>query len=182
MKVLDASGSVYSVDVIEETTIGTLKHKIAMEGGIEVDRQRHIFLGKVLENHQTLKEVKAKHGCTIHLFQRPKGINPASVQRTPEVDEECEGGGALQANYVNGGNGMNTVLAFRMQLPGPSQPVMSIDGDAWQVVDATKYLFMVSVFLILLSIFQVMRIIVLLKRKLLLLVLMILLLVTINSV
>ncbi len=168
VKVLDASGSIYPVDVTEDTTIGDLKQKVAMESGVEIERQRHIFLGKVLENRQTLKGVNAKPGCTIHLFQRPKEIIPHVSA------EECEEG-TLQAIHINGGNGtsngnVNAFFAFSVQLPGSSQPVISIDAETLELEGAVRGLLMISACLIFLSILQSLRSLVLLKGKLLLLV------------
>ncbi len=162
VKILDASGSIYPVDVTEDTTIGDLKQKVAMESGIEIERQRHIYLGKVLENHQMLKGVNAKPGCTIHLFPRPKEIIP----HVPAVEREGE------AIHINGTNGtsnsdVNTIFAFSLQLPGSSQPVVSIDSQTLELDDAVRGLLMISTCLLFLSILQSLRALVLLKRTLL---------------
>eukprot|EP01084_Bolivina_argentea_P276179 471201_1 len=159
VKILDASGSIYPVDVTEDTTIGDLKQKVAMESGIEIERQRHIYLGKVLENHQMLKGVNAKPGCTIHLFPRPKEIIP----HVPAVEREGE------AIHINGTNGtsnsdVNTIFAFSLQLPGSSQPVVSIDSQTLELDDAVRGLLMISTCLLFLSILQSLRALVLLKQ------------------
>ncbi len=153
MKILDASGSIYPVNVTEDTTIANLKEKVAVESGTEIERQRFIFLGKVLENHQTIKDVNAKPECTIHLFQRPKEIIPIVL---------AEGAGGGEEVHTNS-NG-NGIFAFTVQLPSSS---ISADDQTLQLDDAVNGLIMISRLLIFFSLLQAVRALLLLKGKLL---------------
>ncbi|CAG8568857.1 21609_t:CDS:2, partial [Cetraspora pellucida] len=56
-----------------DETIEILKLKIQQKDGIRSEYQRLIFLGKQLENHNTISFYKIKPDCTIHLVSRYNG-------------------------------------------------------------------------------------------------------------
>ncbi|KAF2093379.1 hypothetical protein NA57DRAFT_48287 [Rhizodiscina lignyota] len=65
------------------TTIGDLKSKLSSSeyADLPADRQRLIFSGRILKDHDTLEQVKVKDGHTIHLVKSAASNarqNPAS--------------------------------------------------------------------------------------------------------
>lgn len=69
--VKSSSESKYAITVPVSTTVGDLKEKLSTEeyANIPPDRQRLIYSGRVLKDHDTVGSCKIKDGNTVHLVK-----------------------------------------------------------------------------------------------------------------
>ncbi|KAF7882880.1 hypothetical protein EAF00_011369 [Botryotinia globosa] len=72
------TGKSFPVHVNSDMTVATLKELIQSKESIPSDQQRLIFMGKILEEYQTLGDISIKEGMTVHLVLRLRGDSGSS--------------------------------------------------------------------------------------------------------
>ncbi|OQR92435.1 hypothetical protein ACHHYP_03697 [Achlya hypogyna] len=74
---------VFRVNLLASSSVPQLKRKIEVETGVDSDRQRLIFRGKVLKNERDLPSYALEDGHTLHLVIRPlEGDQPPAPATT----------------------------------------------------------------------------------------------------
>ncbi|UPR03026.1 hypothetical protein HOP50_11g63530 [Chloropicon primus] len=74
------------------STIRDLKLEVERVSGVEVDRQRILFCGRVLaENDKTLEESGIKDGHVLHMVERPPDVPPQPRNNVPPQPSQTGG-------------------------------------------------------------------------------------------
>ena len=103
--VKSSSESKYAITVPTSTTIGDLKQKLSTEeyANIPPDRQRLIYSGRVLKDHDTIASCKIKDGNTVHLVKGAASNsrqNPANPTDSTAAAGVPSGHGAQPSSNV----------------------------------------------------------------------------------
>ena len=80
VKTLDSN--THQVAVLDSDTVTELKRKVCDETGVDVNRQRLIFQGKVLKDEKNVRAYAIQDGMTIHMVERVEAPVPSANQRT----------------------------------------------------------------------------------------------------
>lgn len=107
----------YTVQVDPEATIEDLKAIISAAADIAPERQRLIYSGKVLKDHETVLFYKIQDGHTVHMVmgaakaaQAPAAAAPAASAATPATSAASSSGGDVPTN-ISTGTGLFNPLA-----------------------------------------------------------------------
>jgi len=71
IKIKTLDNSLHEFTVTKETSVADLKNKIAAKINVPVNRQRIIFQGKMLKNHDNMGAYKIEDGHVLHLVANP---------------------------------------------------------------------------------------------------------------
>jgi len=71
IKIKTLDNSLHEFTVTKETSVDDLKNKIAAKINVPVNRQRIIFQGKMLKNHDNMATYKIEDGHVLHLVANP---------------------------------------------------------------------------------------------------------------
>lgn len=132
-QVKSSNDAKYSLTLVPSTTIGELKTKLSAPEYADVPpaRQRLIYSGRVLKDHDTLATHKVKDGHTIHLV-KSAASNPAPSQSTQSSSTTAGRSSTPQRpppgvpTNIAAGTGNNPLAGltgarfagYNMQLPG----------------------------------------------------------------
>lgn len=67
------TGKTETFNVNQSDTVKDIKEKIQEKNGVSTNKQRLIFTGKQLEDHQTMEQYNIKKDSTLHLMLRLDG-------------------------------------------------------------------------------------------------------------
>jgi len=81
VKTMDGKSNVISVE--KDNTIRKVKEAIASKTGIEADRQRVLYNGKILDDAKTLVDYKIEDRSTIFMVARPAAPGTAPAAQAP---------------------------------------------------------------------------------------------------
>ncbi|CAM9481548.1 unnamed protein product, partial [Hapterophycus canaliculatus] len=149
IRVLDVRGVFYPLrGLTPETTVRELKLMLVTETGVEMERQRIIHAGKMLEDTDTFASRKISDGTTIHLFQRPKTAVTNSVR-----NRDGAGSGAILEQQPGG---LHEFPPIYLQVNGGGDGAGGAAGSPshWEVDGARRKLRFLASFLLLISILQ----------------------------
>jgi len=73
----------FSVNIKSSHTIAEAKNIIAQSCDTPAERQRLIFAGRVLKDHQIISDCKISDGVTVHMVPIPAGSNQPPTNSTP---------------------------------------------------------------------------------------------------
>lgn len=86
LEIRSINGSTKNIEFHKDTTVFSLKTNIEKEFGDEVSKQRLIFRGKELLDHQVLTEVPLVDQSIVHLAMRVLKVSEDLEQGTDEGD------------------------------------------------------------------------------------------------
>ena len=112
--------------VQKSTLISNLKMRIKEQSDVAEDRQRLIYRGKVMKDHETVATHRIESGHTIHMVARPQGMRPSpssgqgsSVSRSGgrrNVDTTGAGDGAGGEGGGGSGGSLDSLQSVIMGL------------------------------------------------------------------
>jgi len=103
--ILDAMNQKFELDVNSSDTLLEMRRKGGRVHKIPPERQRLIFMGRLLSeamNGETLKSIGIQTGMTVHLFPKPRVV---STSKDQAVDVEAENDGSRNGGEDSVGAG-----------------------------------------------------------------------------
>ena len=113
VKTLDSN--THHVSVVDSDTVTELKRKVCDQTGVDVDRQRLIFQGKVLKDDKNVNFYAIRDGMTIHMVERVHTPVPRSrpAQEAPPAARQ-------RGAFMFRGEGVSVVPPSARARPVPS--------------------------------------------------------------
>jgi len=103
--ILDAMNQKFELDVNGSDTLLEMRQKGGRVHKIPPERQRLIFMGRLLSeamNGETLKSIGIQTGMTVHLFPKPRVV---STSKDQAVNDEAENDGSRNGGEDSAGAG-----------------------------------------------------------------------------
>eukprot|EP00939_MAST-03C_sp_MAST-3C-sp1_P004854 g4854.t1 len=117
VKVRTLDRNVYELRVASDMPITAFKALVKERSGIEEDRQRIIFRGKMLKDSETLASHKVENGHVLQLCARPLTAPPARRQQDDDDStdraNEADRAGDVRGSAIDG-NGRPVVIATQL--------------------------------------------------------------------
>jgi hypothetical protein len=132
----------YLQNLDKETSVLTLKQQINNIKGIEEERQRLIYRGRVLEDHYTISHYSITDGNIVHLVARPENFR--ELRRESETQSESGGGNSTPDNNI--ATSQATTTTTSTTTANTQNPTVNADmiEPIWQSLLSLHTLFSVS--------------------------------------
>lgn len=124
----------YEVSIEESQTVRELKEAVAQQAGVEADRQRLIYSGKVLKDGETVGSYKVQSGHTIHLVKSAakaggNGGNSANGASNSTSSTNAGGNGSTDGATAGSNTASNSAVPSNIAAgTGAFNPLADLTG------------------------------------------------------
>lgn len=109
-----------------DTTVLSLKQKVASVLQVDPGRLRLISTGRVLQDAHLLSQYSVSEGTVLHAVVRPAGAQPSSTQSSSANSQ----GSSSRSRTASGSNSQNPIINFQQVGPGVVMGSISISSDS----------------------------------------------------
>ncbi|KAG5182021.1 hypothetical protein JKP88DRAFT_320412 [Tribonema minus] len=156
IRVLDVTGNTYELHIPPSATVLALKAQLAAAAAVETERQRIIFMGRVLSDAEVLSACRVERGSVLHLFQRPKTAHVATTATRVDghAGSAAAGDAAAAAGHTTAAQSHPALPNLVIGLGGAALPSYEYGEAAWALEQARRGLRLLAFCLFLFSAMQ----------------------------